>query len=148
MKAMARSLDEALRQLNPVSDGAAYRLLRLPAKGAVLAAGVLAEANEPFSVMIVDDDEVSLLLRAEIAAAFSRRLRHAETSDTSYRLITFDVALDPQLTGFMARVSRALAEAGISILPYAAYSRDHIAVPADECDRALAALEAMRADAD
>nr|PZN52048.1 MAG: hypothetical protein DIU68_15355 [Chloroflexota bacterium] len=47
----------------------------------------------------------------------------------------------------MARVSAALAEAGISILPFAAHTRDHLLVPADQFDKARATLEKLRAEA-
>jgi hypothetical protein len=64
-------------------------------------------------------------------------------SDTKYRLITFDVALDLTLVGFMARVSQALAEARVTILPFAAYTRDHLLVPVEQFDRAWARLEKL-----
>ena len=142
---MAVALDEAIRSLNPTSDGADYRLLRLPPNGITLAAGVVAEARQPFCALVVDRHEVSLLLTDAAVQEFSRRLRDAQVSEIKYRLITLDVVLDPQLVGFMARISRALAQAGISVLPFAAFSRDHIAVAVHDFDKALAILKATQA---
>jgi hypothetical protein len=47
----------------------------------------------------------------------------------------------------MAVLSNALAAAGVPIFPFAAYSRDHLLVPADQFDLALVTLEAMRVGA-
>ena len=59
-------------------------------------------------------------------------------------LITIDVELEPDLVGFMARVSRAMADANVTILPFAAYARDHLFVPERAFDVAIAALENLR----
>jgi hypothetical protein len=67
-----------------------------------------------------------------------------KTLPTSYRLITIDVELEPNLVGFMAHISRALATAGITLMPFAAFSRDHLLVPSDKFDTALKALEKLR----
>jgi hypothetical protein len=59
-------------------------------------------------------------------------------------VITFDIALEMSLVGFMARISQALADANVSILTFAAFTRDHILVPIDQFDIALAALEKLK----
>jgi hypothetical protein len=57
-------------------------------------------------------------------------------------LFTFDnVVLDPSLVGFMAVVTKALAENNISVLPYAAYSTDHIFVAEEDADQTMVILE-------
>jgi len=48
------------------------------------------------------------------------------------------------LVGFMALVSTALAEAGISILPLAAFTRDHLLVKSDQIQSALATLQRLQ----
>ena len=106
----------------------------------------IAEIGEPFGAMIVDKDEVTLVIPADAVADFSKRLREHRLSDTSYRLITFDIELEATLTGFMARISQALADAGIPILPFAAFSRDHLLVPSAHFDTALSALKALQAN--
>ena len=141
---MWEAADQILRSADLYSDGAEYRLLRLPANAIVLAAGVLAEARPPFSALLADKDEVTLMLPAEAQRRFSRRLRRAILSEQAYRLITFDAELEPTLVGFMARISATLAAADIPILTYAAFSRDHIFVPADKYERAIDALSALR----
>ncbi len=141
---MTQSAEQILGTAELYSDDAEYRILRLPANAITLGAGVVAEANLPFSALIADKDELTLLLPEAACQAFSKRLRFAQVSEQSYRLITFEAELEPTLVGFIAQVSAALAAAGIPILSFAAFSRDHIFVPAEDFQRALAALRALQ----
>lgn len=141
---MAQTVDEALSAAQFYSDSETYVLVQLPANAITAAAGVIAEISEPFCVMIVDKDEVTLLIPAEALQDFSSRLREHRVSAEHYRLITIDVALEPTLTGFMAHISTALAQSGVPVFPYAAYTRDHIFIPAGQFETALAALEKLK----
>ncbi len=143
---MTKTAEEVLRNIPIYSDEQDYRLLQLPANAITLAAGTVAKARLPFSAIIVDKDEVSLLLPEAACQEFRGRLRQTHTSQQVYRLITFDAPLEPSLTGFIALVSEALAEADIPILTYAAYSRDHIFVPAEHFDSALETLRKLQQD--
>jgi hypothetical protein len=87
---------------------------------------------------------VSLVIPAESLPDFARRLPGHKTLPASYRLITIDVELEPNLVGFMAHISRALAAAGIPLMPLAAFSRDHLLVPSDKFDLTLKVLEKLR----
>jgi hypothetical protein len=144
---MAQTVQEALRQASFYSDDEPYLLVKLPPSGITAAAGVVAEISDPFCALIVDKDEVTLVVPHEAVEEFGRRMRDHISSTSYYRLITIDAVLEPDLVGFMAAVSAALAQAGVPVFPYAAYSRDHILVPADQYDAALAALEKLKAGA-
>lgn len=63
------------------------------------------------------------------------------------RLITLTVHSALDAVGFIAAVASKLAEAGISCNVLAAYHHDHLLVPEDRADQALAILKAMAADA-
>jgi hypothetical protein len=141
---MSQTVDSALAEAEFYTDEQDYVLIRLPARAITAAAGVIAEIGEPFGALVVDKYEVTLLTYAGAAEEFQQRLHDVTISETTYRLITIDVVLEPVLTGFMARISTALADAGISILPYAAFSRDHILVPANQIEPALTTLEGLR----
>ncbi len=141
---MTQNAEVALREAGLYSDGCVYRLLQLPPNAIVLAAGVVAETATPFSALLADKDEVTLLLPDDACQEFARRLRHATISDAAYRLITLDIELDTELVGFMALVSGALAAAGIPILTYAAFSRDHVVVRADDFEKAMRALSQLQ----
>lgn len=141
---MTKAVDEVLRRLELYGDGRIYRLLRLPPNAIAQAVGALAEIGSPFCALIADKDELSLMIADERLPALDARLRAAEMSDREYRLITLDVTLEPDLVGFIARVAAALASAGIPVLTYAAYSRDHVFVPAEDFEPAISALHALR----
>jgi uncharacterized protein len=141
---VAQTVDEALQEATLVSDEQVYQIIRLPATAITAAAGVLAEIGEPFGALIADKDEVTLIIPADVLSSFTRRLPDYQPSAAQYRLITFKAVLEPTMIGFMARVSGALADAGVPIFPYAAYTTDHILVPADKFDAAMAALNRLR----
>jgi hypothetical protein len=129
----------ALTRATLYSDDVLYTLVHLPAPAITAGAGVLAGVGAPFSAVIVDKDEVTLVLPQEAWQEFAHRLPDHRTAD-DYRLITFDLPLDPALIGFMALVSRILAETGVSILALSAFERDHVLVPAAQFQAAWDAL--------
>ena len=141
---MAQTVEQALAKATLFSDGALYKLVHLPPNAITAAAAVIAEIGDPFSVLIVDKYEVTLVLSKDDLEAYARRLPDHSTNSDEYRLITFDVELEPTLTGFMANISQTLAEAKVVIMPFAAFNRDHLLVPAQQFERAITALEKLR----
>lgn len=125
------------------TDEVEYILIRLPAAAITPAAGLLASISVPFSALVADKDEVTLVLPQAGWEEFQHRLPDRQEGGL-YRLITFDLPLAPDLVGFMALVSRVLADAGVSILPIAAFERDHLLVPVAQFRAAWDALEAAR----
>ena len=138
-------LNTYFSKLQISGDEKVYIVVRLPAKAVMAAAGVVAEIAEPFSSVIVDRDEVSLVIPEEAFDDFRARLVGCEVGAITYRLITFDVVLPLNLVGFMAAVSSVLAQGGISIMAYAAFSRDHLLVPVDQYEQAITLLEQLKA---
>lgn len=143
---MPQTLEQALQQAQPVTDGQNYRLVKLPPGAIIAAAGVMAEIGEPFTAVIAARDEVTLVMPEEAVADFEHRLPGHHLSPVVYRLITFDVVLEAELVGFMARIATTLAANAISIMPYAAFTRDHILVAATELDRAMTVLSQLQAN--
>jgi len=142
---MPQSLEDAIKEAVLYSDDYRYCFVKLPPNAITAAAGVVAEAGNPFMAMLVDKDEVTLMIEEEVFETFKKRLLDHEVSTTYYRLITFDIVLESSLIGFMAKISLTLAEAGISLMPFAAYSRDHIFVSEDDFENAISVLENLKA---
>lgn len=71
----------------------------------------------------------------------------AERADLRYafasRLITLTVHSALDAVGFLAAVTSRLAEAGISVNAVSAFHHDHLFVPADRADEAMAVLQGM-----
>lgn len=141
---MTQTIKQALKNATLYNDDYSYRFIKLPANAITAAASVVAQAGNPFTALLVDKDEVTLMLEDEDFHQYQKHMIDYEVSETHYRLITFDIVLDSSLVGFMAVVSAKLADAGISIMPFAAFSRDHIFVPAADYDKAIQALKDLQ----
>jgi hypothetical protein len=136
---------EILKTANFVADEQRYSVIRLPARAVTAAAGIIAEISEPFLALLVDEYEVTLVIPSDAVADFASRLRSHETTTEVYCLITCDMVLPPDLIGFMAEISAILAKAAVTILPYAAFSRDHLLVPEKQLGQAMQALSSLKA---
>lgn len=143
---MITSLDEALINLQLFTDQVDYAIIKLPRKAVIAAASILAEIGEPFTALIVDKDEITLVIPSEAMEDFTARIPGHIASKETYRLITLDVELDLSVVGFMSHISRVLASASISIFPLAAYSHDHLLVTEDQFGQALQILEKLKSD--
>jgi hypothetical protein len=134
------TVQELIKQTTLYTDDVEYVIVKLPSNAATVAASILAEISEPFLSIIVDKDEVTLILPVDGLEEFEKRLRDPIIATQRYRLITFDIVLNLETIGFMAEISRALAHAEVSIIPLAAFSRDHILVTVQHYDAAIQAL--------
>ncbi len=121
------------------SDGRPYAVVSLPRDQMRAATILFGGLAEPFAAMIVDRDEITIVIHEMDWSVAGRDLPGMRVLN-DYRLITLDVELEADVTGFMDVVCRLLAEAGVPMLPVAAYSRDHLLVGATGFDRAWQAL--------
>lgn len=96
----------------------------------------------PFSAYVYDKDEITLVLSQEIWDQVRPQVTALAVS-SGYRLITFDVPLDLGLVGYLATLAAVIADAGVSIFPVSAFSRDHILVAEADFDRAWKVLYAF-----
>lgn len=88
--------------------------------------------------VIRDRKETTCLVQEPVAAG-----RSVLAADMGWKIVTFDMALPFSLVGFLARVSSALADAGISLCALSAYSTDHFLVKAPDLEKALRTLEKL-----
>ena len=87
--------------------------------------------KDRFEVTLVLDDVDLRNMRPGLADA---------RIENGYRMLTFETVLDMSVVGFMAEVSRILADAGVPILPISAFSRDHLLIRQTDLAAALKAL--------
>ncbi len=95
-------------------------------------------AESPF-MLLRDTHEVTLLLDE----TDWRTMRHAARAarvEGGFRLVTFDVELEWNVIGFLARVTELLAGAGIAVGALSAFSRDHLLIKQDDLATALRVL--------
>ena len=67
--------------------------------------------------------------------------------DNRWAWLELSVYSDLQAVGFLAKVAAALSDAGVPCNAVAAYHHDHIFVPEAKAEIAIAAIEALRAQA-
>lgn len=89
---------------------------------------------------VVDKNEVTVVLD-------QARLEEAEKDlirvERGWKLLTFEAILPLDLVGFLATVSTALAEEGVSLFVISAYSTDHLLVKASDLEKAIPCLERL-----
>jgi uncharacterized protein len=80
---------------------------------------------------IIDKNEITLVIA-------QGKLNEREVIDIEkdWKILTFDMLLPFSLVGFLAVVSKALADEGISIYVVSAYSTDHILIKEKDICRA------------
>lgn len=92
-------------------------------------------------VMIFREREGDTLILPEEEA------RAAELSSAfRSRMITLNVHSALDAVGFLAAITTRLAGAGMGVNPVSAYFHDHLFVPADRAEEALAILQALAAE--
>lgn len=94
--------------------------------------------SAPFMIFL-DKWEVTLLLDEIDFGEIRNALKNAKT-EGNFRLLTFDIELDFNVVGFLAEISRILAEANIAIVALSAFSRDHILIKQNDLSKTLKVL--------
>ena len=104
--------------------------------GAVLTA---VRSVEGYVSVTRDKDEVTVILAEELWHKMAGDFPGAQ-AQLRRRMIRFDTVLDFSVVGFIAEISRALAEADISILSLSTYRTDAVLVHEANYSRALTAV--------
>src|SRR3989344_5264898 len=62
-------------------------------------------------------------------------------AEKDWKLLTFDMILDFNIVGFISKISKVLADEGISIFVISSYSTDHILVKRKDLESTIRCLE-------
>lgn len=123
-----------------VVDPAPFVFTRLDEKNAGAASAVLAAAADDCVIWMRAGSELTIACPESLARQHAVLAEAAERSGP-YRRIVLDVEVPLSVCGYLAPAAQRLADAGVAILPFAAWSRDHLLVHADQLDLALRTLE-------
>ena len=126
-------LGRLLATLSPRLDPARYVFV-------IADAGEEPPLRESVLMLFREAEGTTLVVPADDVAA-------VDGAGPLFRRITLGVHSSLAAVGLTAAVSAALTEAGISANIVAAYYHDHLFVPDDDADRALAALESLQRSA-
>lgn len=115
-----------------------FAVVSLPREhyGAVLTA---IHDAESFVSVTRDKDEITLILDEELWHTMAADFPGSQ-AQLRRRLIRFDTVLDFSVVGFIAEISRALAEADVSILSLSTYRTDAVLVHEANYERAVRAV--------
>ncbi len=119
---------------------ASLPLEHYPAAVEALRDAVPSASSESFVSLVRDKQEITLMIAEEIWHDISPRFPGAR-SRGDWRMIRFDTILDFSVVGFIAEISRALAEADISILSISSYSTDAVLVQDAQFNAAVIAVK-------
>lgn len=133
-------LHRLLRSMEPVLLDERFVFATLPV-GAAVPAGCV-------PVMIFREAEgITLIARADELGAAAMSAAAGEGAGVIIaflcRMITLTVHSSLEAVGFLAAIAQALAAAGISLNAVSAFHHDHLFVPADRAEEALAILRAL-----
>lgn len=87
---------------------------------------------------IVDKNETTVIIEQ-----FKYDIEDALEIETDWKIVTFDMILPFGLSGFLARISGKLSDAGISIFAISSYSTDHILVKKKDLTETINQLEKL-----
>lgn len=115
-----------------------YALISLPAD-----ATVTLPASGDLRVLIHDPVEITLIL--EVTAWDAMAIHHPESkANRGYRAIRLSQDFPLETVGVMAKLTAALAQAGVSIMAYSTFKTDVVLVRQWELNAALGALWDLR----
>ena len=110
---------------------------------ATLAEDIFVFATLPSRKVPEDLDPLMVYQEAEgttLILTRSEAVRHDIPHDFPCRRITLNVHSALEAVGFIARIAAELAKAGMGVNPVAGYYHDHLFVPADRAEDAMAIL--------
>lgn len=119
----------------------------LSAMKPVLMPDVLVFSTLPSGQPVPDNIDAMMVFREREGTTLI--LREEETQAASLpgsfrcRMITLTVHSSLEAVGFLAAITTRLAQAGMGVNPVSAFYHDHLFVPADRAEEAMAILEAM-----
>jgi hypothetical protein len=116
-----------------------YAVASIPLEDYGEAVASLREA-EGFVSMTRDKEEITLVVEEAVWRKIEPRFPGAVAQE-GRRMIRFDTVLDFSVVGFIAEISRALAEADISILSISTYRTDAVLVHESRFDDAVNAVK-------
>ncbi len=86
-----------------------------------------------------DKWEVTMLIDEIDFKTIRHAIREAKI-EGNFRLLSFDIELDFDTVGFLAYISKILADANVSIVALSAFSRDHLLIKQEDLAKTLKVL--------
>jgi hypothetical protein len=119
-----------------------YYLIRLPVDVKPIPVEWYRPATTRFGVFVREPEEITLVVSRRKWLRLQRVFDDYEVAGPM-KVITFDIKLSLVVTGYIAAISRVLAEDKISLVPISSFSRDHILVKKEDLPRSVRLLRSF-----
>ena len=116
-----------------------YFLIRLPVDTKPIPGEWYRPATTRFAVFIREPKEITLVVPRRKWLRMQNIFEKFEVSEPM-KVITFDIKLSLAVYGYIAAISKVLAEAKVSLLPMSSFNRDHILVSKKDLPRSIRLL--------
>ena len=87
-------------------------------------------------VNIIDKDEITVIIDQ---SDFDKQ--NVIDIEKDWKIVTLDIVFPMDVCGVTAKISDALAKEGISVMPIAAFSRDHFLIKEKDVEKAVIVFE-------
>ncbi len=121
-----------------------YLLVSLPHTALKQAALLAAAGADQFAALVVEKEGVSLTLPREAWAEASQKL-HALAAAGPYRVVTLDLEIDLNVSGYLLPAAERLAQAGIAIVAQCAFRKDHLLIRSEDAEITVSILRRFAA---
>ncbi|MGQ9827055.1 MAG: ACT domain-containing protein [Roseiflexus sp.] len=135
-------LPDILRRMRWSALPERYVLAGIDPRESAVAIRLLGGLRARLWQLFVAPDTITFILPEHDWRSISPAFPRARV-ERPYRVVSFEIDLPPDLTGFLAVISEALAAAAVPIVAISGFSRDHLLVREADLDHALAALDAL-----
>ena len=119
-----------------------YAIISLPLEERKAAKEACRHVSAAFFSLTFSPYEITLVIPLVSWEGIRERFRRFEIA-SPYRVIILDIALDLEVVGYLAVISEALAQKGISVYALSTYLKDVLLVKASDLPAALEVLEKL-----
>ncbi|MEO1642368.1 MAG: ACT domain-containing protein [Pseudomonadota bacterium] len=130
-----RDLQTLLKSLQIKACDGIWRFETIPAEASSWAELITLQSVRDIAMLFQEEEGLTVILRADTDTP----------KDNQWAWLELTVYSNLNAVGFLATISKALAEVNIPCNAVAAYHHDHIFVPIDKVEAAVTALEGLSA---
>ncbi len=135
-------LPDILRRLRWLALPERYVLAGIDPRESAVVIRLLGGLRARLWQLFVAPDMITFILPENDWRSISPAFPRARV-ERPYRVVSFDIDLPPDLSGFLALISDALAAESVPIMAISGFSRDHLLLREADLDRALAVLDSL-----
>ncbi len=139
MASYSASLRKIFRRTKLVVLPEDYLMIRLPVDAKPIPGEWSRPLTTRYAVFVREPKDITLIIPRRKWLRMQTMFAKSQVSEPM-KVIIFDIELGINVYGFIAAISKVLADGGISIMPVSSYHRDHVLVRKSDLPRAVRLL--------